>query len=128
MVDDLLGPHTGCGRGQGDRIAARLQQQRGRVGGVQVVVQPTPDRGPSGAGRLEPFGLLDGVRPEQVVRAEPPGACSVTRCAWASSASSRGACSRGTPARLAAAATPMSGPGWQPNSRNSRAAGGVRLR
>ena len=58
-------------------------------------------------------------------KANRPGTCSVSRWARVSSASSGRACRTGTPARLAAAATEMSGPGCRPSSRNSRAAVGA---
>ena len=110
-VGDLLGQHTRRGGGEGDRVPSRLQQQCRRVGGVQVVVQPAPDRGPPSLLRFETFDLLGRVRPEQVVRAEPAGGVLGDEVRVGQFGQQSGHRARGSPARLAAAATPMSGPG-----------------
>nr|BFE51432.1 hypothetical protein GCM10017745_48590 [Saccharothrix mutabilis subsp. capreolus] len=57
-----------------------------------------------------------------------PGRSSVSRCARPSSASSGRTPPVGRPARLAAAARLISGPGCRLNSRNNRAAAGLSVR
>ena len=80
--------NPGPGRHRDDRGQARLQQQRGSAGGVQVVVEQAAQRPRRGPASLSlGLGLLGGVGAEQVVHGVPAGACSVSRCARASSAS-----------------------------------------
>jgi hypothetical protein len=51
----------------------RLDQHRGTVGSVQVMVREAPDRGRASRRPVVRPGLLDGVGAEQVVTGVPAG-------------------------------------------------------
>jgi hypothetical protein len=65
---------------------------------------------------VDALGQVAGVGAQQIVEGIPAGGCSTSRLAWVSSVSTGRIVLAGSPARLAAAAVAMSGPGCSPSS------------
>ena len=113
----------------GLRGEERVEQRGGGARGVQPVVEQPAQRGAPGPVVVAVPRLFGGVGPEQVVE----GVAAATVLAEQVPAGQLGQHGArpgpaAIPARLAAAAAVMSGPGCKPSSRNIRAVSGLSAR
>src|SRR5580692_3291004 len=121
VIGGLPGSGAGAGRREDDRLLGWVQQYGGARGGMQVVVEhPANGLTPAGVA-VGALGLLGGVGAQQVVERVPAGNVLGDQVRAGQPLQQPAASASASAARLAAAGTVMSGPGWRPSSRNIRA-------